>query len=37
MMVTDELGQVQQVLEQAAGSKYLNMVKDQNCSFSFEQ
>ncbi len=25
------------VLEQVAGSKYLNTVQDQNCSFSFEQ
>jgi hypothetical protein len=37
MMVTDELEQLQRVLEQVAGSKYLNTVQDQNCSFSIEQ
>ncbi len=32
-----ETGNRQQVLEVIAGSKYLNTVQDQNCSFSFEQ
>jgi hypothetical protein len=33
----EQSARVQWVLERVAGSKYLNTVQDQNCSFSFEQ